>query len=272
VDNLVNLSGYDIIVWFVGDESTINETYSTPEQAKVVDYLEQGGYLFTCGSEIGWDLFSQGTTTDKAFYNNYLKAAFIDDGTSSGRTPATGIAATLFSGVSLNFGQVYTEDYPDGIGANGGSVNIMQYANGTNCGIGYKGLFGSSSNVGAVVYLGFPVESVSDKASIRLFMQKLLAYFDGAPTNIQKITLNEDLKVFPTIFSDEVIISANNEKINDLVLHLVDFSGKIHIIDKYRKYVNQHEIKINLSDLQSAAYILEIVSPAFNKSFTLFKK
>lgn len=179
-DGGVSMSGYDMVFWFVGDESTNNETFSSYEQTKVKNYLEAGGKLFVTGSEIGWDLYNKGTSDDQSFYTNYFKANFAGDG-GSGRAPATGTGD--FNGADMNFGQTYTEDYPDEITPRTGASAIMTYANSATGGIAYNGVFGSGSQDGALVYIAFPFETVSDYTQKATFMGKVLDYFnDGSPT------------------------------------------------------------------------------------------
>ena len=174
-NNDVSLSDYDLVFWFTGDESTTDETFSDAEQALAKTYLEAGGKMIVSGSEIGWDLYEKGLTSDKDFFNNYLKATYVSDG-GSGRTPASGIAGTDFDGISANFGVVYPEDYPDDVASNGGSENIMTYANGANCGVAYKGTFGTSTQEGGVVFVSFTLETVSYEPSIKAFFIRALDY------------------------------------------------------------------------------------------------
>ncbi|MEA3392908.1 MAG: fibronectin type III domain-containing protein, partial [Candidatus Marinimicrobia bacterium] len=75
----VDLKNYEVIWWICGDESTVDETFNNVEQDSVESYLKQGGKLFVSGSEIAWDLDNKGSTADKAFIHNYLKAAYTGD-------------------------------------------------------------------------------------------------------------------------------------------------------------------------------------------------
>lgn len=178
-DGTVNLSNYQLVVWFMGDESTDNETFATGEQTKLQTYLEGGGKLLVSGSEIAWDIDNNGSAADKAFINNYLKAKYAGDGASN-YTPATGIASTAFAGLNIPFGITYPEDFPDNITTNGGSSYIMTYAvAGANAGVAYKGTFGASTTQGGVVYVSFPLET-SSLANHTAFTQSVLNYFDVA--------------------------------------------------------------------------------------------
>lgn len=175
-DGTVLLSDYQLVIWFVGDESTVNETFSTTEQTKVQTYLTNGGKLIVSGSEIAWDLDSNGSTADKAFINNYLKAKYVGDGASN-YTPATGVAGTTFAGLSIPFGITYPEDFPDNISINGGSAYILNYAvSSTRGGVAYKGVFGAGTQQGGVIYVTFPLETAS-QANQTSFTEKALTYF-----------------------------------------------------------------------------------------------
>ena len=123
----INLTNYDIVIWFVGDESTVDVTFSLDEQNKIKTYLYNGGNMLVTGSEIAWDLDNKGDATDKSFYHDYFKSSYFADG-GSGRTPATGVTGTDFEGVTLNFGQVYPEDYLPALGPYRVYIFLLQEA------------------------------------------------------------------------------------------------------------------------------------------------
>ncbi len=253
----LNLSDYEVVIWFLGDESTADETFNTAEQSKVKSYLENGGYLLVTGAEIAWDLYYKGNTTDKSFYNNYLKATYKADG-SSGNNPAIGISETVFNGVSLNFGQIYPEDYPDEIGTYAGSENILRYKNGQIAGIAYKGKFGTSSNTGAVINVAFPLESVDTHSSLLNFMEKAVQYFDGWTTGIEEQTISiTPFELFPVPASSLLNLRFNNELQEKLQVEIYDLTGKV-VYREELKNQNSESYKINISGLKSGAYVLKV--------------
>ncbi len=86
IENKISLIDFDIVIWFVGDESTVDETFSSTEQSRIMSYLANGGRLFVSGSEIGWDLgraHNRSEAGDQDFYHNYLKANYVYDGNTS---------------------------------------------------------------------------------------------------------------------------------------------------------------------------------------------
>ncbi|MDP4117371.1 MAG: hypothetical protein Q8903_14645, partial [Bacteroidota bacterium] len=186
IDSSVVLNNFDAIYWMLGDESTADETFSSSEQKIIMNYLDKGGCLFVSGSEIGWDLGYMGGTSDKAFYNNYLKASFVTDYSSS--SSVVGVSNTSLAGTNFNFGQTYIVGYPDVIGINGGSTLCMQYSNGKGAGVQYTGSFGDSSKTGKVIYLGFPLETTADDSSFYRVILKSCAYFFPEINDVQSET------------------------------------------------------------------------------------
>ncbi|RYY68616.1 MAG: hypothetical protein EOO13_11830, partial [Chitinophagaceae bacterium] len=177
-DGRVNLNNYDIVVWFTGDESSADVVFTTNEKTAIKSFLDGGGKLILSGSEIAYNVGRAASTVyDLPFMNGYLKSTYVGDGAIA-YTPATGIAGTPFQGLSVPFGIVYPEDFPDAINAFGGAVNILDYSvAGMRGGIAYKGLFGAGTEPGAVIFLSFTLETAAP-FSIELFTQRALAYFD----------------------------------------------------------------------------------------------
>ncbi len=266
----VSLLDYDLVVWFVGDESTADETFSDAEQVLVKAYLENGGNLLVSGSEIGWDLSTKGSTTDKDFYANYLKTTFENDG-GSGRNPASGITGTAFEGVSLNFGQVYAEDYPDEITAGTGAQNILKYANNQYSGVAYKGIFGTSAKNGGLVYVSFPIESVSDKSAINTFFTKAMSYF-FTTTSVESIDNKLNASIFPNPVQSILNIKIPQNIESNVQISIYDFSGKNISTQQMDKIVENQNITINVSDLSSGFYILKIQSKDLTYSSKFIKE
>lgn len=190
-DGTVNLNDYKIVVWFIGDESSADVTLSLAERNAIRTYLDGGGKLIITGSELSYNVSrSGGAQYDLTFTTDYLKGTYVSDGAAS-YTPATGIAGTPFEGLTLPFGIVYPEDFPDAILATGGAINILDYnAVDRKAGVAYKGTFGSGTVPGGIIYISFPLETMAD-ASLIGFMHKALLYFDEAVTSIAPTALND---------------------------------------------------------------------------------
>ena len=176
------LSDYDIVLWFTGDDSSADKVFNGTNKAKVKTFLDNGGKLLITGSEIAYNLGRTATPAvaeyDISFMNNYLKASYVSDGAVAIDNPVTGITGTPFEGVTLNLGETYVARFPDNINSAGGGTRILSYNNSTRyAGVAYKGTFGSGTTPGAIIYLGFTLETAPQE-QITAFMRKALAYFE----------------------------------------------------------------------------------------------
>ncbi|WP_461486602.1 T9SS type A sorting domain-containing protein, partial [Pedobacter sp.] len=174
------LSDYDIVLWFTGDDSSADKVFNGTNKDKVKSFLDNGGKLLITGSEIAYNLGRINTVAeyDLNFMNNYLKASYVSDGAVAIDNPVTGITGTPFEGVTLNLGESYVARFPDNINSAGGGTRILSYNNSTRyAGVAYKGTFGSGTTPGAIIYLGFTLET-APQPEITTFMAKALTYFE----------------------------------------------------------------------------------------------
>ncbi len=180
IDGTILLTNYSAVIWLLGEESTVDETFSAAEQSLVTSYLNAGGNLFVSGSEIGWDLDrpSGPTAADRDFYHNQLRAVFAND---DANTYAFGsLAAGIFSGNSSSgFDNgtkgTYNVDFPDVLTPTNGSVASINYTGGTGgaAAIQYDGSLGG----GKLVNFGFPFETITNSAVRDAYMSDVLRFF-----------------------------------------------------------------------------------------------
>lgn len=242
-DGSAILNDYDLVVWFLGDESTADETFSDLEQDIIEDYLKSGGKLFVSGAEVAWDLDQKGSASDKSFFTNYMKASYQTDGASN-YTPAKGIAGSFFEGLTLEFGIAYPEDYPDDIDPVGGATSILNYnVSGTRAGVAFKGSFGSSDENGGLVYIGFPLEttSISDQ---RDMMKRVLEYLEigsDVPVSVQDHSselFGTQIKIFPNPSGGKTFLELSVE--NNIKSEL-----RLSIFDAFGMFQSGKTIKLN---------------------------
>jgi len=187
VNGDVRLDEYDAVIWVLGDESTEDSTFAPSEQALVTAYLEAGGNLFLSGSEVGYDLIEMGSTADIEFYNQILQADYLAD--DAGVNSALGVSGTIFAGLDITFDDgahgIYPENSPDAIAPWGNSViNLTYQGFSFGAGIEYQGTFGSGSQEGRLVYLGFPFETIYPESTRTAVMGRALGFF-GLTTPVE---------------------------------------------------------------------------------------
>jgi uncharacterized lipoprotein YddW (UPF0748 family) len=207
-DGTFLLSNYNIVVWFVGDESTANVALSAAEKTAISNYMNGGGKLLISGSEIAYSIGrSASTAYDLAFMNNYLKSNYVNDGTST-YTPASGVAGSPFAGITIPFGIVYPEDFPDAITPTGGAISVMSYNVAPNlAGVAYSGTFGAGTTPGALVYLSYTLETAAD-SSMSFVVGKALSYF--GITTFTLATANDDAATAQTASAKRINVLTND--------------------------------------------------------------
>ncbi|MGP8214500.1 MAG: T9SS type A sorting domain-containing protein [Bacteroidia bacterium] len=204
-DNLVSLQNYAAVDWILGEESTADTTFTPSEQAYITSYLQQGGYLFTSGSEIGYNLVEYGTVADKLFYNNYLKARFISDAPDN--HPSTYYSSMVNPITTSIFGAsdtalfdngthgTYDVNYPDAIAPLNGSEADLQYnpLDTEYACVHYAGIFNGGTKTGKLVYMGYPFETIYPSAKRDTIMKDILIFFFGInslSTEINQSSMN----------------------------------------------------------------------------------
>jgi N-acetylmuramoyl-L-alanine amidase len=217
----VSLTNYEVVDWMLGEESTADETFSSTEQSRVQTFLNGGGNLFVSGAEIGWDLDHLGSSADKSFYNDYLKASYVAD--DAAVYSVSGLASTIFeglSGITYDNGTSgpYHVEYPDGINSYGGSVINMAYdGTGYKAGVEYDGSF-------KVVNLGFPFEAIisaSDRDTLMARVMNFLMPLDNVP---------------PAAVSDLTATLSGNDIALSWSAVSIDTTGSTEVISHYVVY------------------------------------
>ncbi|MBX7245406.1 MAG: hypothetical protein K1X53_07895 [Candidatus Sumerlaeaceae bacterium] len=176
-----NLLNYKYVIWVLGSESTTNETFSTAEQALVSAFLQAGGCLFVSGSEIGWDLDQNGSAADKAFYNQYLCAGYVQDDFNKFTVFGTG-GDSLFGSALFQFDdgsrRIYRVGAPDRITPLNGAASALITSAGESAAVWRYGVFGISGTPGKLVMLSFPFETVHPSTSRDALMAGVIKYFE----------------------------------------------------------------------------------------------
>lgn len=185
----ITLSDYTAVIWFVGEESTVDETFSSAEQPLVESYVTNGGNLLVSGAEIGWDLGRSGfsSPSDQAFYGDVLFAQYVSD--SSDTYSVSGVSGGIFDGLSFDFDDgsngFYDAEFADVINPANGAQGVLRY---DGVSTGFAGIyFPGDSSTGAVVHLAFPFETIIENGSknvsnviAQTIMNTVLTEFEAA--------------------------------------------------------------------------------------------
>lgn len=270
-EELVDLSNYDLVIWYTGDESTDDETISTPAQVKLSTYLDNGGFVFFTGAEYGWDLSNHGDEEDQAFYANYMKAVYDADGTTD-NFPAVGLSGTAFEGLQLNFSQVYEEDWPDEISATDESTEVMAYLSGATCGVAYKGAFGEGTVEGGMVYFSFAVETVDDATELNTFADQLLGYFfgtsSGFPDDVSDLA---QVQLYPSRVTTQAYLQFHLERHSQVAVSIYSAAGQLVMDKSLRVSAQNDRHHLNLSALQSGMYLMHLEGQGINQTIKFIK-
>ncbi len=221
----VDLSDYPTVIYFTGDDLGENPALTDQEQPLIRSYLQTGGSLILCGSEIGADLFLQGSPDDSVFYTNYLKATTLSD--SSGSLNILGADGSLLSGFN---GQLRAEVRPDLLSPAGSEV-ILRYGNGGSAGIFYQGIFPGGSADAQLVYLAFPIDQlVGAEAQNALIedIMNLLGVVDYIAKS-EKATIPTDRilkRNFPNPFNPQTTLEFELQKSANIRLTIFSIDGR----------------------------------------------
>ena len=240
INENISLNDYQFIDWILGEEGTSTSTFTSVEQNRVESYLENGGYLFVSGSEIGYDLVSQGNNTDVQFYENYLKADYISDAAGEIYS-GFGVKNSIFNSISnIMFDNgthgTYDVDYPDGIKPVGGSEICAKYTNidyNTRGGMGiqYTGTFGNSNNIGGLLYLSVGFEAIYPESKRDELMTEIMNHYDtqlqiGKNDHLIVPTSLQINRIYPNPFNASVTIefsipSSNRQDVSIIITDLL---------------------------------------------------
>lgn len=266
-DNTISLTNYRVVDWILGEESTADTTFSPNEQTYVSNYLKQGGYLFTSGSEIGWDLDHSGSTADKQFYNNYLKASYVadDPGGVSGTyysSFANNISSSIYaSHDTVNFDNgthgTYNVNYPDVITTINGSAADLHYATANTdyaC-LHYAGTFTGGTAIGKLVHMAFPFETIYPATMRDTVMKDILIFFFGNQNQTTAIQTQQQkaITIYPNPTTGVFTVVANNVSENSFI-QICDMQGRV-LKEETLAATNQ---QINCADFMAGVYLVKI--------------
>ena len=285
INGTINLNDYELVIWILGDESTADETFSSVERTKVAPYLESGGKLFISGSEIAYDLGSSSATSQETqFLKDHLKAKYVSD--DSNIYGVYGTDSTQFAGLGFGYGvqsngSPYAEDWPDVIDTTGGSVPILKYNSVSTAGIEYTGSFNDSPNIGQLIYLAFPFETINLADARAQVMTAALKYFGLIQTS--EVVDNDYVpntfslsQNYPNPFNPSTTIRyaipllSGNESLSasggvvPITLKVYDILGnEVATLVSEQKEPGNYEVNFVASSIATGVYIYRLIAGNF---------
>ncbi|MDD3966158.1 MAG: T9SS type A sorting domain-containing protein [Candidatus Neomarinimicrobiota bacterium] len=238
-EGLVSPDDHAAVIWILGEESTVDETFSDAEQNRVKSYLQNGGRLFVSGAEIAWDLDYKGSSSDKAFCHDFLRLCYVQDSPNNAVGTYYGVEASgpeIFAELgSFSFDNgtqgSYDVRYPDVLGVSGDSQGFLKY---TGCntgfaGIVYEGMFPDGNTAGKVMVLGFPFETVYPESRRDALMESFFRFTEeglaiGDAGDVPQIFLLETN--YPNPFNPATKIRYRLPSRAEINVTIFDMNGK----------------------------------------------
>jgi hypothetical protein len=170
----VGLGNYTIVDWIGGREQAPDVALNATDQALLRSFLDDGGALLISGSEIGFDLVSNGI--GPAFYNNTLHASFVSD--NAGTYNVLAVNGSIFEGLgslAIDDGThgTYNVDSPDVFAPQPGASSALLYNGDPNS---TAALTYASGPCTRLVYMGFPLETIYPQATRMALMAKAMTF------------------------------------------------------------------------------------------------
>ncbi len=280
-DGLFLLNDYTIADYILGDESTADETFSSAEQIKIKNFLDNGKCLFVSGSEIAWDLDSQGSASDKAFIWNYLKTKYVADaplGVSDKYYSAEGITNNSpFNGIpNITFDNgthgAFDVKWPDAIKGTAGGTGFLKYS-GVDTSNGYAGVFYNgkfnSSLAGKVVLISFPFETIYPEKSRNDLMNRISDFFGYTANSQNDKPIRFDYQLYqnyPNPFNPATKIRFQIAALNKVSLKVYDVLGReVAVLVDAEKPAGNYEVNFpaNNRSISSGVYFYRLVAGSF---------
>jgi len=240
--------------------------FTDPEATAVKEFMDNGGHFMVAGQDIGWDIMSgadgsHGTAATQDLYTNYLKAAYVNDGTTANNKfianvsdPVYGTVATS-NVVDVNSGNMY----PDELSPLQDASAIFYY----NTALTKIGAVKSMKEQSKVVYFGIGLEMVQTVAVRNDIIKQTYDWFMAGVgiaenTSENNPSLSQNM---PNPCSQETLISFNLPVKCNVSLQLYDLNGRIvRIILNGEMQAGNHQVKLITDGLNAGVYYYTMVT------------
>jgi len=219
-------------------------------------FMDNGGNLFIAGQDIGWDAFQNMNTANvQSFYNDYINATFVNDGSSATNTVTANSEDEIFQFVgSSAIIDIYGGNnvYPEQVNPRNGSLPIFTY-NGNQTG-GLR----SDNGVSKVVYLGFNFEQLSDKEVARRIAKTTHDWFYGIISDVFDIELDKNIAAYPNPTTDKLYIDVDLDENSKTKVSILDNMGKVVLSKNYGSLNGPNTLELDTDNLASGLYLVRV--------------
>ena len=245
INGLTDLNDYKFVIWMLLDESTADETFSKTEQLKVKDFIDNNGVFIVSGNEIGWDLVEKGDSTDRSFYENYLRAKYVADNPSPNNFKVVDNDNSIYN--LDQSGTILNNTYPDLIQTKNGSVKSFSYS-GVNTSTGIAGISYLTNN-GGVEYLGFAIEGVNNANQRKDMLDFIFSKYSNLLTVVDSF-IKQNIRLYPNPTSGKVNI-LNPNRIELKKIEIYNIYGQ-KLLDRFQNN------KIDMQNFSNGIYFIKI--------------
>lgn len=255
------LNGVKNIYYSVGLNGS-NEVFSDALANALKAFLDRGGNLFITGQDIGYDIMSNAANSHPSaakndFFTNYLKAKYVDNGTSTRNRVLSIISEPLFglsgaTAITAPYGSANSK--PDKIEPLSGAVSIFTY----NRPEDVAGVRAQTSKY-KVVYMAVGIEQLSNSAIANVILKTSHDWFYGLITSTEFDEAMAALQMgqnFPNPAAEFTVIPFDGTWKNDLQLQLVDLNGRILTTEKVA--AGSTSIRLNTAKLANGVYFYRL--------------
>ena len=236
--------------------------FTDPEALALKSFMDNGGKFMVAGQDIGWDVMSgaagsHGTPATQDLYTNYMKAAFVDDGSTANNKLVANASDAIYGTtatsniVDVNAGNMY----PDQINPVQNATAIFYY----NTTFTKICAVRSTKDQAKVVYFGVGLEMVQTAAVRNDVLKKTYDWFMqgvGMTENLNKsgASLGQN---FPNPANDRTTIMVSSVD-KDMTLEVSDLMGRTLLNVPVKSESSQ--ISLSTSSLGNGLYFYRLVS------------
>ena len=236
--------------------------FTDPEAIAVKSLVDNGKNLLVAGQDIGWDIMSaaagsHGTPATQDLYTNYLKAAFVDDGSTTNNKFVANVSDPIYGTTATsNIVDVYAGNmYPDQINPVQNATAAFYY----NTALTKIGAVRSTKDQAKVIYFGVGLEMVQTLAVRNDVLKKTYDWF-MAGVGIPEKNGNNGASLgqnFPNPAGDQTTILLRGID-REMVLEVSDITGRTLASMLVKSGTNR--IVLSTSSLGNGLYLYRLIS------------